>query len=211
MSSKIQEFMKERYGAHLLPLATERAMPGMLLETDWGFGKVTFTREEGYAWEYLGLAADEFSSSLVEANLIQEGINDKTKIGGDISLPQFGLKLSASLESEFQMQIKVTGVCGRTFDKSRAGFDLVQSLLQLKKKNKPLWDWVNDDFLIVESFYVTSFIAQFKGGTGVTAKVAFDKAGQKIEVGVSYEWIGDSMLQVSGLPKVPLAVRGMKI
>lgn len=199
-------------------LATERAIPGMLLETDWhaGFPRIweaepEFRREEGFAWELLQLDESKYQSDIVQANIIQESISEKTSLGGKVSLPQYGLSLGAALEAEFSAVFKVTGIKARVFENTRVPYELMQSLLKLKDFNPSLWNWVNDDFLITESYYVTSFVAQFKNERGLKAKAEFEKAGQKIEGEVKFDWISDSVLEMVGTPSVPIAIRGLRV
>ena len=86
MASKLYEFLNERYNAYPLMLATEKSIPGMLLEADWRRGILLdiwptkhpeFRREEGFAWELLEQPEQEYESEMVDANIIQQSVNDK--------------------------------------------------------------------------------------------------------------------------------------
>jgi hypothetical protein len=218
MASNIHKFLADRYSAFPLMLATERAIPGMLIETDWDvsipiFWKETpeFRHEEGFTWDFLQLDENKYQSEIVEANIIQQSISERKSLGGDVSLPQYGISLGAALSSDFSGVFKVTGIKARVFKDTRSPYELIQALLKLKESNSSLWDWVNDDFLITESYYVTSFHAQFKSEKGLSAKAEFEKAGQKIEGKVKLNWINDSVLEMVGTPSVPIAVRGLKV
>lgn len=218
MASNIDKFLGERYSAFPLMLATERAIPGMLIETDWNVSfpilwkeKPKFRREEGFTWDLLKLDKNKYQSGIVDANIIQESISEKISLGGNVSLPQYGISLSTALSSNFSAVFKVTGIKARVFKDTSTPYELIQALLKLKGANPSLWDWVNDDFLITESYYVISFVAQLKNEKGLSAKAEFDKAGQKIEGKLSLSWISDSVLEMVGTPSVPIAVRGLKV
>jgi hypothetical protein len=218
MGSGLYKFMTERYQAFPLMLMHERAVPGMLLECQWKqdfpiFGKWSpvFERTEAFAWDLLSLPAGKYKSIMVKANVIQESVTEKLLLGGGVNVPQFGLDVGASLSSSFSAVFRVTGIESRVFDNTRCPYTLMQALLKLKKEDPSLWDWVNDDFLIVESYYVTSFSAQFKNNKGLSAKGEFVKAGVDVKGKVELKWLSDSTLEMVGTPSVPLAVRGIKV
>lgn len=218
MGSGLYKFMTERYQAFPLMLASERAIPGMLLECQWKqsfpiFGDWTprFERMEAFVWELLSLAADEYKSEYIKANIIQESITEKLSLGGKINIPQYGLSVGASLASDFSAIFRVTGIQARVFINTRCPYTLMQKLLKLKETKRSLWDWVNDDFLIVESYYVTSFSAHFKNSSGLSAKAEFKKAGLDVKGDVELKWLSDSTFEMVGTPAVPLAVRGLRV
>jgi hypothetical protein len=116
-----------------------------------------------------------------------------------------------SLKSGIAIAIRVTGIKARVFDNTRRAYELMRALLDVKRTDASMWKWVNDDFLIVESYYVTSFLAEFKGSGDFSAKGEFERAGQKFEGGVECKWHNESTLEMIGTPSVPLAVRGLKV
>jgi hypothetical protein len=218
MSSKLCDFLWQRCAAVPLTLNTDRAIPGMLLETEWcpwllEFLNLApkFLREDGFGWDLLKLGKGAFDTDLVGANIIQESINDKFSIGGKVDLPQYGLSVAASLATEFSAVFKVKGIRARVFKQSRALYDLYQALLAVKNLNGAMWDWVNDDMLIAESYYVTSFVAEFKSKGDLTAKAAFEEAGMKMNGEVDIKWTSDSTFEMAGTPDTPVAVRGLKV
>ncbi|MCJ7631889.1 hypothetical protein MUP77_05765 [Candidatus Bathyarchaeota archaeon] len=215
MPGKLKRFFEERYGAYLLMLATERYIPGMLVKTQWIWDflreRPEFHGEEALAWELLEQEPGNFRSELVQANIIQESITDKVVLSGAVSLPQYGLSLGSDLDSEFTLVLNVTGVKARVFTDTSAPYHLMQDLLELKKSNPTMWKWVNDDFLITESYYVTSFTAEFRGEKGASVKAAFENAGQQVSGDVKLHWKNESTLTMVGTPSVPIAVRGLKV
>jgi len=218
MALKLVEFMKDRYNAFAVTLGTERHAPGMLLETDWRpkllglwHGDPEFEREDGFAWDLLHQPADGFRSSFVAANIIQESINEKRSLGAGVDLPQLGITFSTALDSAFSALLKVTGIKARVFDDSAAPYHLIEALLRLKTTDKQLWDWVNDDCLVTESYHVASLSAEFKSEGTVSAKAAFEKAGHKVDAGVQCRWISESVMELVGTVAVPIAVRGLKV
>jgi hypothetical protein len=216
MAMTVYQLMRERYNAHLVPLLTSRAIPGFLFDVRWQWAipfdtKPEFTGEDGYAWEFADVDPDRFSSSLVDANVVQESVRDQRTLGGAIGLPQYGLTFGAAIATNYKLDLTITGIKGRVFDRAPAAIELVESLLALKSSKRAYWEWVNDDLLVTEAYYVTSFHAALRGTTSVTAQAAFAAAGQHVEPGVSYEWVSESELTVSGVPSVPLAVRGLRV
>jgi len=218
MFTKFLNFLWQRCGAAPLILTADRAVPGMLLETEWPSPFLValnlaprFLREDGFAWEHLGLSEADYETVVADANIIQESVNDKLSLEGDVSLPQVGFSLDGRLTSKFSGVFRITGVSARVFLRSTAPYQLMQALLAVKESDPPLWKWVNDDFLICESYYVTSFTAELKSEVGLSARAEFEKAGLKITAGIKLDWISDSTFRLTGTATVPVAVRGLKI
>lgn len=216
MGLDVYNFMRERYNAHLVPLVTERAIPGFLFDVRWHWAlpfdsKPEFLGEDGHAWDFIDVDESAFGSSVVKANIVQESVADQRTLGGTLSLPQYGLSFGSTLTSSFKISLTITGIRARVFDRSPAPIELLEALLALRESNSAYWDWINDDLLVTESYYVTSFHASFRNLSDVSAKAAFDAASQRIETGISYKWLTDSELKVDGMPSVPLAVRGLRV
>ncbi len=216
MSNALHEFLRTRYSAYPIMLGTSRVKPGALLETRWRWGwpwdtNPEFIFEDPYSWDVLGEAASAYSSSIVEANLIQASIDESVTLGGSASLPQYGLSFAAALASKYKGTIKVTGLHAKVFDNSMAPYWLMQKLLGLRNKDTGLWNLVNDDFLVAESYHVSSLTAEFKQGFDGSIKGALEKSGYKIEAGLEIKWLSDSSFELVGTSAVPIAVRGLKV
>ncbi len=215
MASNITGFVWNRYNAVLLPLGTSNTRPGMLLHVEWplifGFVPPKIMREDGFAWDFLGKNENQFPSALVDANLIQEAVTDKIILGAAVALPQYGISADAEVGKEFTANIQVTGLKAKTFQNQASAFPLLQELLKLKVINPPIWRVVNDDLLVTEAYYVTSFKAEFHGGGNVSAKAAYNAGKIKLDGNLTGQWADDTTLQASGVPTVALAVRGLRV
>ena len=208
----LRHFLWSRYSAFPLMLSSENALPGMLLEARWFFSRPRrLLREDGFVWDLLKLNKSKYSSRVARANIIQESIDDEMTFGGAVRLPQLGLSLSASLGGSSAAVMKVTGIRARVFRDTSSAYELMQKCLEQRARNARMWEWVNDDFLIVESYYVTSFVAEFKRARSRDLKVEFEKAGLKAEGSVKFNWRGESRLEMVGTPAVPIAVRGLRV
>lgn len=217
ITDKLQDFMRDRFGAFVLNLASSRCTPGMLLHARWRpvwFGappKPHFRREEGYAWDYLGLREEQFPTELVPSNIIQQEVTEKVELEGEASIPQLGIAFEGSSLRESGALIRITGIQARVFSRSSDGFFLFQQLLKLRQIDPARWDWVNDDCLVTEGFHVTSFRAEFQERAGNSVRAAFEQGGARIGGGMSGRWESDSILELEGTAEVPLAVRGLRV
>ena len=208
----IGKFLWGRYSAFPLALGTDQAIPGMLLEARWFLSRPRrLIREDGLVWELLNLPKGKYASRIAKANIIQESVDDEMSFKGSLSLAPFGLSLESALERKSSAKMKITGIKARVFKDTASAYDLMQKLLALKKKDRKMWRWVNDDFLIVESYYVTSFSIQFQRSGNRDFKAEFKKAGLKAEGKTQLNWKGDSQLEMVGTPAVPIAVRGLRV
>ena len=216
--SKLYEFMRSRYDAFPIMLGTSRVRPGMIIDTDWRptwpwevDTRPDFEREEMFAWDALEESKYDYKSDFVEANLLYGTVTNRYSIGGEVSLPQFGLTLSAELEHEYKAEFRITDLRARVFQNSSHGFVLMSKLNALRQPRPDLWRVINDDFLVTETYHVASLHAAFSSrGTG-KAKADFEEAGVRLAAGLDLEWKSDESFELAGLSKVPLAVRGVKI
>jgi hypothetical protein len=185
----------------------------MLLDMDWGgiFDEARVTGEDGPAWDCIGQSESQYPSELVNANLIQASISDKFTLAASANIPQFGLSAEADLTSAMNASIKVSGVQARVFVKPISGFLLMQELLKLKVANPALWNWVNDDILVTETYYVTSFLISFKNSGSLTAKAAFEAGKIRLDPKLTATWLSDSTLESKGVPTVAVAYRGLRV
>jgi len=218
MLGKLQSYLT-RYGAYLIFLGDERIKPGMLLEVrHWlpsllppGLGTLDFTLQDGYAWEFTGEPETAYPSGLFEGNYIQLSVSDKTEFSSNASLPQFGVTADVGFVHRFTVAIRLTGLKVKGFLKGSSIPDLHAKLLKLRTTDPQKWKWVNDDFLVAETFHVTEFEATFKSSGGVTAKAAYDSGQLRIAGSIQCKWEDESTLKCSGPVSVPLAVRGIRV
>lgn len=218
MLSKLQSFFT-RYGAYLIFLGDERIKPGMLLEVrhwvpSWlppGLGNLDFTLQDGYAWEFTGEPEANYPCGLFQANYIQVSVSDKTELAANVSLPQFGVTADAGFAHRFAVAIRLTGLMAKGFLKGASLPELHKNLLKLRTTDPEKWKWVNNDFLVAETFHVTEFEATFKSSGNVTAKAAYESGQLKISGSITYKWENESTLKCSGPVSVPLAARGIRV
>ena len=61
----LKKFLWGRYSAFPLTLATDQAIPGMLLEARWFFSRPRrLIRQDGFVWDLLKLARKKYQSRL---------------------------------------------------------------------------------------------------------------------------------------------------
>ncbi|NJK90352.1 MAG: hypothetical protein HC904_00075 [Blastochloris sp.] len=210
--TKVAYEMRQRYGAYLIPAPTERLIPGALLEVEWWLSDPRFKHVEGYAWEIAdGVTEADCASALGAANALKLNVSDKSKFEITGGLPEYGLSITSALTSEFSFGIEITGITSRCFTKGFIHHEIHQALLNLRETDKNKWRWIDNDLLVLESFYATQFTAHFKHEGNLTARLALQNAGHTMDAGLNYNWLNDNTLSMTGVPKVPFAVRGIRI
>jgi len=214
----IEQFFSERLGAVYLPLSSARIIPGMLLEMVWPtlWGHLAGTpprpvREDGLAWDLLNRLDAPWDSTLSPANLVQSCIGGSYKLGANASLPAVGVTANADAGAEWKVNLEVTEIRSRAFDRSDAGYRLLELLLETREARRSLWDWVNDDLLTLETYLATGFGASMSSKSNVTARAAYEAGALKVDAGLTWEWVGDATITSAGVPAVPLAVRGVRV
>ena len=211
MASKLESKFLDSYNAYLLSLVSDRARPGMLLDTDWpflGIGTPEFEREEGWAWDFADVSPDDFKMQEADVNLVGHKISGKHKFSGEATIPQYGITAGADFNREFSTVLTLTGVRAQTFQSGKAKYELREALRALPDSERK---WVDDDLLISTAYYVKSFVAEFHSSGGASAKAKFEQAGQKVDGNLSIEWQNEHTFVAQLKANVPLFVRGIKI
>ena len=159
----------------------------------------------------LGLPEAAYQDKWLDANMIQQEVEGGFSIKGSVGLPQFGISFEGSLEAKFYGRVRISDIRSKGFEDTAAAYLLYQQLLALRTTNPSLWDWVNDDFLVTESYHVKSLVAEFRNSGGLSAKVEFEKAGFKASGELTVTWQNENTLELVGTAAVPVAVKGLKI
>ena len=213
MASKLEERFQDSYNAYLLSLASERAKPGMLLDTDWSllwWRSPEFRREEGWAWDFAtSVDSSDYPVQEAKVTIVGHKISGKHSFAGDVSLPQYGVQVGAKFDREFATVITLTGVRALTFNSGKSKYGLREALRALPEDERK---WVDDDLLISTSYYVSSFVADFRTEGSASAKAKFTELGQTLGDGqLSLSWKTDHSFVADVRPDVPLFVRGIKV
>ena len=218
MASNLKSFVEDRLGANFINNPQERYVPGMLLETDWNsrlFGLYhddpEFLREDGFAWDLLGIPEDNYGRIMVDSNMVQYSINEKRSIGGDANSESFGIVIDSGFAKEIKGVFKVSGMKAQVFKDSGSAFVLYKMLLDQKEANPDLWDWINDSMFITESIHVTSLTVTFDRWGDFSAKAAFEKGDIGVSGEVNANWLSDEKLEIVGAISVPIGIRGLKV
>ncbi len=216
MHAKLYKLMKN-YSAYPMMLCSKNVKPGMLLQTEWDWfsNPTKFVGEEGYPWKLLGMSkkADRaaYIDKLSAASIIVGDIVDKIEFGANLALPQFGFSTSASFAEKRVAKLIVDGVKVRSFKVGFAQHELRLALRKLKGSDPTRWGWVDDDFLVTDSFYTSGLRFEFKKEGGFNAEVTYKKLEKDISAGFKHKWQNDTTLILKGTAKVPFAVRGIKV
>jgi hypothetical protein len=221
----LREFVHERLGGILLEIANERYIPGALLdiERESGFAyilkeigtvslykqKFIVRRLDGFVWEFTGESEQIYESDLVAGNMVQEEIKHELGLEAAASVPQYGITLSGALNTKLNAVLRVGKIQARVFRKAGVAFEGMQGLLRLKGRDLEKWEWVNGDYLVTEAYYTTSIKYTFYAEGDIRAKVDFERAGFTASGSTSAKWLDYNVLEISGEPSVPFAVRGI--
>jgi hypothetical protein len=200
-------------------LGSEDIKPGVLLHTAWdwfGFGNrpEKFIKEEGYPWTLLNMKDENdfhktYPHKLNNASIIAGKITDKVQFGANLALPQYGFSAETSFAEERAVKLTIGGVKVDSFDVGFAEYDLREKLRELERTDRKRWAWVNDDFLVTDSYYTSELRFEFKNQGDFNAKATYDKLN--FSGGFNASWTNDTTLVLKGTAKVPFAVRGIKV
>ena len=216
MAGKLHEIMFKVYSAFPLPLASRKVCPGMLLETFWEPAipwdtRPVFRREEGYAWEVLGIPAAGYENEEGPGNILAGDILEKVEFGAHLPLPQYGLDAALNFANRWTATLTVTAVKVRTFRRGFSGHELRAKLREFRESDPQRWKWVLDDFLVTDSYHTDALRFEFRQDGEASAKAELDKAGLKAEGTVQLSWEDEWTLVLRGTAEAPFAVRGFKI
>lgn len=185
------------------------------MEWDWFGNPVKCMGEEGYPWKLLGMskkaAKIAYADQLCAASIIIGDITDKVEFGANLALPQFGFSTSASFAKNSVAKLTIGDVRVRSFKVGFAQHELRMELRKLQKSNPTYWDWVDNDFLVTDSFYTSNLRFEFKEAGDFNAKATYKKLEKDISAGFKLKWESDTTLVLKGTAKVPFAVRGIKV
>jgi hypothetical protein len=220
MFDNLYRVMKN-YSAYPMLLASDVVRPGILLETSWDFfglgtAPTKFISEEGCPWKLLGIKDEpafyqKYPTDLRNASIVTGEITGKVKFGGNLALPQFGFSADASFGKEEVVKFRVSGITVMSF---KVGFDqyILRRELRDMKKAKPEWfGWVDDDFLVTDSYYISGLEYEFKEESKTDVKATCDKLKGGVSVGFILETEGTAKLKLVGTSETPFAVRGIKV
>lgn len=218
MHAKLFKLMRN-YSAYPIMLGSENIKPGVLLHTAWdwfGLGNrpEKFISEEGCPWKLLNRKDENdfyktYPHKLNNASIIAGEITDKVQFGANLALPQFGFSTGASFAEERTSKLTIGGVKVDSFDVGYAQYELREKLRDLERTNRKRWAWVNDDFLVTDSYYTSELCFEFKEEGDFNARATYDKLS--ISGGFEASWENNTTLILKGTAKVPFAVRGIKV
>lgn len=214
MHEKLYKLMKNDYCAYPLMMCSEDVKPGMLLQTEWDwFGNLKkFVGEEGYPWDLLDMGGEQvYPSKFKNVSIIAGSVTDKVTFGANLALPQFGFSADASFNEAKAAVLTVSGVKAMSFEIGFSQYELRLALRKLKESDPLRWCWVDNDFLVTDSYYTSNLRFEFKKEGGFNAKAEYEKLGNNIAGGFQCEWKSDTTLELVGTAATPFAVRGIKI
>lgn len=227
---ELRELMWERHHAFLLDLANENIVPGSLLEVEYdpldgweAFLEIAtiglysgsmpqLVHHDGNIWDLLSEEQEQdYASELVAGNIVQSDVKHSFALEASSALPQYGISFTGSLNTNFSVVMRVGKVQSRVFQNTGIFYQGVQSLLAMKEKDEELWEWINGDYFVSESYYTTEIKLVFHSEGSLSAKGEFENAGFQAGGNVQANWSSDNILTLSGEPSVPFAVRGAEI
>jgi len=220
MFENLYKVMKN-YSAFPMLLASDRVKPGTLIETSWswfGFGNTPdkFKKEEGCPWNLLGMSDEsafyaEYPNVRRDASIITGSITGKVEFGGDLALPQYGFSVTASFVEKETVKFTVDGIEVCSFNAGYADHELRLKLRELKDEDPVRWGWVNDDFLVSNSYYISNLCFEFSSDTKIDVEATYKSLENSVSGGFKLKKTSDLKLELIGTAETPFAVRGIKV
>lgn len=217
MATKLEQLFRQTYNAYPILLGSEKIIPGILIESDWGWfdekKHPDFKRVEDLARYRLDMNDQEwahYSSSPSNGSIIVGSIKDTFDFGVSFPLPQYGIKeITGRIKRGRKSILTIGSVVVREFDNGFCLHDLRRALKELQKTNGDYWEDVDGDFLVSHCYHTANLKWEFEEKGELSAEAEFTAAGFK--VGGDIGWENSETLIFKGTSKAPFAVQGVKI
>lgn len=166
--------------------------------------------EDGWAWDFCtSVKESEHSVQEAKVNIFGNKISGKHSLAGELSLATYGVNVGTDFEREFSTVLTLTGVRTYTFGSGKSKYELREALRGLPDDE---FKRVDDDLLISTSYYVSSFVAEFRSKGEAKARAKFAEFAQTLgESKLSISWQGDQSFVAGVRADVPFFVRGIKV
>ncbi len=191
-------------GLRLLPLSTDAYVPGSILDHEKmrviGHCRHVLPDEPASSWDY----------SLSEASIIYGTISTNRKMNSGIRLLGV-LSLRGGAAKELRVNVEVSDIRGASLNISQ--IELQPKLNQLRQLDRRgRWRQVNNNLVVLESFFASEFKATFYRKSKVLTKVELeDITSIDVQAEVDMQWVSDKSLVVSRNDQLPFGVRGFVV
>jgi len=217
MATKLEQFIRQTYNAYPILLSSEKIIPGILIQSDWGWFNEKkhpdFKRIEDLARYRLDMNDQEwqhYKSSFSKGSIIAGSIEDSFDFGISFPLLQYGIKeIAGRIKRGRKSTLTIGSIVIRAFDNGFCLHDLRRELWDLRNTNRDYWKDVDNDFLVSHCYHTANLKWEFEEEGELSAEVDFTAAGLK--VGGDLKWDNGETLVFTGTSEAPFAVQGVKI
>jgi hypothetical protein len=187
-------------GLRILRVATSQYIPGSLLD------RRTLMKKGDLSDILTDL---EIEIEPVSANIVYGEIAGNRISKGKIDLLGL-LSLQGRAENQIELQYNIKDIKGKSMTPKQ--LILHPRLNEIRRKNRFLWRQINNQFVMIESFYADLVTITFKSEGKILSKLELEKIAKlDINPAMDHQWGNRHVLTVTQNANVPFGTRGFTI
>jgi hypothetical protein len=216
----LQTYVLKHLNAIILPVSQEAIIPGAVLEAEWEKGTLytlkkifslniykqqyTIKSYKGLIWKYCHYDPINFKSTIVLANIIADLHTQNFKIINSILLPQYNIDIFSLFESDMKCNLTINEIKARIL----LNPEIMLKVYQDFNNNTFISNYCTGDLVVSECYYATKLKWEFDKSLNI--RIILDYLKQlKLQDNYHYKYDDHHVVEMSGQPTVPFAVRGL--